>query len=45
MHIVFSGKARIQDTTRKLRHMWEDKIELDLRQIGWDVALDSSGSG
>jgi hypothetical protein len=27
------------------RHRWEDNIRIDLREVGWQCVIDSSGSG
>jgi hypothetical protein len=35
VHIGFVGKARREETTRRPQRMWEDNIEMDLRNIDW----------
>jgi hypothetical protein len=33
----FGGKARRKRTLERPRRGWEDKIKMDLREIGWEV--------
>jgi hypothetical protein len=37
MHIcsIFVGKPEGKRPLRRPRHMWEDNIKMDLREIGW----------
>jgi hypothetical protein len=35
--------GRLEETTRLPRSKCEDNIETDLKEIGWDDGLDSSG--
>jgi hypothetical protein len=42
---ILVGKPEGKTSLRRLRHRWEDNIKMDLREIGWECRLDSSGSG
>jgi hypothetical protein len=35
MQKCFGGKARKKETSRILRHTWENNIKIDPREIGW----------
>jgi hypothetical protein len=36
--MVFGGKTRRKETTRKTPHRWEDNIKFDVSEIEWDGA-------
>jgi hypothetical protein len=42
---VFVGKPEGKRPHGRPRRRWEDKIRMDLREIGWGCGLDSTGSG
>jgi hypothetical protein len=39
------GKPKGRRPLGALRRSWKDSIRMDLREIGWESRLDSSGSG
>jgi hypothetical protein len=42
---VSVGKPEGKRPLGRSRHRWEDRIRMDLRETGWGVGLDSTGSG
>jgi hypothetical protein len=43
---VLVGKIEGKKPLGRTRHRWEDRIKMDLREIGWGLCgVDSPGSG
>jgi hypothetical protein len=45
---VYKGSVGNPEGNRPLerpRHRWKDVIRMDLREIGWECGLDSTGPG
>jgi hypothetical protein len=42
---VLVGKPEGKRPLGRPRQRWEDRIQMDLREIGWEVGVDSPGSG
>jgi hypothetical protein len=46
VHRVLVGKTEGKRPLERPRHMWEDRIKMNLREIGWGgCGVDSPGSG
>jgi hypothetical protein len=42
---VLAGKPEAKRPLTRPRRRWEDDIEVDFREIGWEYGMDSSDSG
>jgi hypothetical protein len=45
LYRVLVGKPEGRRPLARPRRRWEDGIKMDLREIGWEVGVDSPGSG
>jgi hypothetical protein len=39
----FGGKTQRKETTWRTRHRWEDRIKMELREIGWGGGVNWTG--
>jgi hypothetical protein len=42
---VLAGKPVAKRSLGRQRHIWEDGIRMELREIGWGCRVDPVGSG
>jgi hypothetical protein len=45
MRWVLVGETENRRPLGKPRRKWEDNIKMDLREVGWELRLDRSGTG